>query len=78
MDPDQPSVAVIICTNSDARRAELRASIESVLSQEQRPAETIVVVDHNPALQEWIAGQGFPILVVANSSQRGLSGARRS
>jgi O-antigen biosynthesis protein len=71
-----PSVAVVICTYSDARRGELRAAIDSVLAQEPPPSETIVVVDYNPTLRVWIESQGLPIRLMDNSGPRGLSGAR--
>ena len=76
MEQASPSVAVVICTYSDARRGELRAAIDSVLAQEPPPSETIVVVDYNPTLRVWIESQGLPIRLMDNSGPRGLSGAR--
>lgn len=34
VDPDRPSIAVVVCTYSDARRRALLAAIDSVLTQE--------------------------------------------
>ena len=73
-----PSVSVVICTWTGARWLELCAAVESVGRQSHAPLETIVVVDHDPALLAR-ARVEFPDVVVApNVETRGLSGARNS
>ena len=72
-------VSVAICTYSEDRWDLLCAAVRSVEAQTRRPEETLVVVDHNPALLERVA-RTFPALTaVANeASVRGPGGARNT
>jgi glucosyl-dolichyl phosphate glucuronosyltransferase len=75
-----PSATVVICVYTEQRWDDIVAAVESVAAQDVRAAETLVVVDHNPALlaraEEALAGPG--VRVLANAHSRGLSGARNT
>lgn len=76
--PIEQNVSVVICAYTEARWTDLVAAVDQVRRQSMPPREIIVVVDHNPRLQER-AGAQFPdAVVVENKEQRGLSGARNS
>jgi glycosyltransferase involved in cell wall biosynthesis len=76
--PAAPSVSVVICTWTGARWPELREAVRSVARQSQPPLETIVVVDHDPALLQRARAELEDVMVVPNTEARGLSGARNS
>jgi glycosyltransferase involved in cell wall biosynthesis len=69
---------VVICTWTGARWDELCEAVESVGRQLQPPLETIVVVDHDPALLARARAELSDVVVVPNVEARGLSGARNS
>lgn len=71
-------VSVVICVYSRERLGDLTAAIESLRHQTLRPREIIVVVDHNPELLDRARAQLGGVVVLENSEQRGLSGARNS
>jgi len=71
-------VSVIICAYTDKRWYDLVAAIESIQEQSVPPREIIVVIDHNPSLQERVQAQIPGVIVIENSQPRGLSGARNS
>ena len=73
-----PRVSVVICTWTGARWRELREAVESVGRQSHPPLETIVVVDHDPALLARARAELPTVLVTPNLEARGLSGARNS
>jgi len=73
-----PSVSVVICAYTDARWDELVAAVRSVQAQETPVLETVLVIDHHPALQERAAREIPGVVLVENVEQRGLSGARNS
>jgi glycosyltransferase involved in cell wall biosynthesis len=71
-------VSVVICTYTDERWALLKDAVESVRRQTPLTPEIIVVVDHNPALL-LRARMDLPgAVVVENTEEPGLSGARNS
>lgn len=75
-------VSVVICAYTAARWDQLVAAVGSAgLGQSRRPAEVIVVIDHNESLlaraRRDLATMGG-IHVLANSADRGLSGARNT
>jgi glycosyltransferase involved in cell wall biosynthesis len=73
------SASVVICAYTMARWTLLQQAIESVLGQDPRAQEIIVVVDHCPELERLVdATYQRRVRVVENSSSRGLSGARNS
>jgi glycosyltransferase involved in cell wall biosynthesis len=73
---------VVICAHSPERLDDLCAAVASVLAQSHRPAELLVVVDHNDGLCRSAIerlGNGDPLVeVVASTGPKGLSGARNS
>ena len=76
--PQQISVSVVICAYTERRWDDLRAAVASLHEQTTPPLETIVVIDHNPALAEH-ARRRFPgATVIENSETQGLSGARNT
>ena len=48
--PD-PTVTVVMCAHSQDRWDDLVAVVMSVKQQTRRPAEIVLVIDHNPKLQ---------------------------
>jgi GT2 family glycosyltransferase len=72
------SVSVVICAYASARWAALMDAVDSVRSQAPPPEQTIVVIDHNPALLERARQTFADVLVVPNAGRRGLSGARNT
>lgn len=54
------------------------AAVTSIREQQQRAAEIIVVVDHEPRLLARARGAFDDVEVVSNRYQRGLSGARNT
>jgi glycosyltransferase involved in cell wall biosynthesis len=71
-------VSVVICAHDNARWSQLRAALRSVERQEHRPRETVVVIDHNPALLERARRELHGAIVTQNSEPPGLGGARNS
>ena len=79
---ERPAVTatVVICVYTEKRWDDIVAAVESVAAQEVPAAETLVVVDHNPALLsralETFGPQG--VRVLPNTRKQGLSGARNT
>ncbi|MCF7551991.1 MULTISPECIES: glycosyltransferase family 2 protein [Pseudonocardia] len=76
----QPPVTatVVVCVYTDKRWADIVAAVNSVAAQDVRPVETIVVVDHNPALLERCRAELTGVTVLPNAHKQGLSGARNT
>ena len=75
--PD-PTAAVVICAHSEVRWDDLVAAVESVKQQTYRPAEIVLVIDHNPTLQRRSANELPGVTVVPNDNEEGLPGARNA
>jgi len=75
---DAPATSVVVSTYDDKRWDDLVACLESLRQQTLPPLETIVIVDHNPALLEQARGAFPEAKVLANAGARGLAGARNS
>ena len=73
-----PTVAVVICARSEVRWDDLVAAVESVKQQTYRPAEIVLVIDHNPALQRRSTNELTGVTVVPNDNEEGLPGARNA
>jgi GT2 family glycosyltransferase len=70
--------SVVICAYTEYRWDQIRAAVDSVRRQSLPSAETILVVDHNPALYNRAAAAMPDVTVVENGSAQGLSGARNT
>jgi glycosyltransferase involved in cell wall biosynthesis len=75
---DAVGISVVICAYADQRWPQLGEAVDSVRAQSLPPLETIVVVDHNPALLARARGELAGVTVIENEEARGLSGARNS
>lgn len=73
-----PTVSVVIAAYSDARWDRLCDAVASVLAQTHQALETVVVVDHNPALLARGRRELPAARVIPNSGARGASGARNT
>jgi GT2 family glycosyltransferase len=73
-----PSASVVVCAYTERRWADLCAAVASVRAQVPRPTETVVVVDHNPALLARARRELPRVRCVPNDRRPGLSGARNS
>lgn len=72
------SISVIVCAYTEARWDELGTAIDSLQNQSIPPDEIIIVIDHNPTLLERVRAHFTGVVVIENTHQRGLSGARNS
>ena len=73
-----PAVSVVIAAFADERWPQLCDAIESVRAQTAPALETVLVIDHNPALLVRARQEFTDCLVIANTGARGASGARNS
>lgn len=72
------TASVVICAYTEKRWDDLVCAVQSIQSQTVRPAEIIVVIDHNPALFKRATEAFHDVVVVENNEQKGLSGARNT
>jgi GT2 family glycosyltransferase len=70
--------SVVICAYTIDRWTELLAAVRSVQDQTLPPAQVVLVIDHNPSLYELSRKHFNHLVVVENSQERGLSGARNT
>jgi GT2 family glycosyltransferase len=79
---DEPAVtaSVVICVYTEKRWDDIVAAVGSVAAQDVAPAETLVIVDHNPALLSRALQEFGPrgVRVLSNAHKQGLSGARNT
>ena len=75
---DGTDVSVVICAYTLRRWHDLSTAVRSVIEQEPRPREVIVVVDHNDALRERLKASELAVRIVPNGFPTGLSGARNA
>jgi hypothetical protein len=74
----QISASVVVPAWNSKRRDELALCLRGIERQTRAPSETIVVIDHNPELLEWVR-ESFPaVKAVANRYERGVVGARNT
>lgn len=73
-----PTCAVVICCYTEQRWDDTLRAVRSVQTQQPPPRELIVVVDHNPVLQDRLTTALPGVTVVANHNEQGLSGARNT
>lgn len=72
------TASVVICAYTEARWDDTVRAVHSVQRQRPAPHEVILVIDHNPGLQDRFAESLPEIRVVANQNQRGLSGGKNT
>jgi glucosyl-dolichyl phosphate glucuronosyltransferase len=79
---ESPAVtaSVVVCVYTEKRWDDIVAAVASVAAQDVAAAETLVIVDHNPALlsraQRELGSRG--VRVLPNAHKQGLSGARNT
>src|ERR1700733_11911278 len=73
-----PAVSVVIAAFADERWTQLCDAIESIRAQTAPVLETVVVIDHNPALLARARHEFTDCTVIANAGARGASGARNT
>ena len=73
-----PAVSVVIAAFADERWTQLCDAIESVRAQTTPALETVLVIDHNPALLARAPREFTDCTVIANTGARGASGARNT
>ena len=71
-------VSVVICTYDEQRWNALARAVTSVVHEDAGAAEVIIVVDHNPALQDRVERELDGVRTIANTGPQGLAGARNS
>lgn len=69
---------MIVSAYTEERWTDLTAAVASLAAQSAGAPEIVVVVDHNPALLERAERELDRAVVVANTEERGLSGARNT
>ncbi|WP_374215032.1 glycosyltransferase family 2 protein [Streptomyces longispororuber] len=75
------TASVVICVYTEDRWSDILAAVDSVRTQSYPAVETLLVVDHNPALLERLAKEykeAAGIRVLANAGPRGLSAGRNT
>lgn len=71
--------SVVICAFSLDRLEQTVAAIESVLAQRAKPAQVVLVVDHNDELREMLLARlPLRVKIIANTGPRGLASARNT
>ena len=77
--PGDATISVVVCAYTDARRALLDNSIESILAQLGASDQLVVAIDYNDELLHRVSTQyGTRATVVPNTAEPGISGARNS
>ncbi|MFF5186980.1 glycosyltransferase family 2 protein [Streptomyces sp. NPDC000345] len=74
-------MSVVICVYTEDRWADILAAVASVRAQTHPALETLVVVDHNPALLDRLAREykeHDEVRVLPNAGPRGLSAGRNT
>jgi glycosyltransferase involved in cell wall biosynthesis len=75
---EDAGLSVVVCAYSWARLELTVSAVDSLLTQNPRPLEVLVVVDYNDKLREALAGRLVNASVMPNEGPRGLSGARNT
>jgi glycosyltransferase involved in cell wall biosynthesis len=70
--------SVVICAYTEDRMERIIEALDSVRAQQYQSAETILVIDHNPALYKRLIAELPDVKVVENAGEPGLSGARNT
>ncbi|MET7691245.1 glycosyltransferase family 2 protein [Streptomyces sp. NPDC005483] len=76
-----PDISVVICVYTEDRWEDILAAVASVRTQSYPALETLLVVDHNPALLDRLTKEYKEVgevRVFANAGPRGLSAGRNT
>ena len=79
-----PDISVVICVYTEDRWEDILAAVSSVRAQSRPALETLLVVDHNPALLDRLTREykdveeSGEVRVLANAGPRGLSAGRNT
>lgn len=79
--PAAPGVSVVVCAYTEDRWEDVLAAVASVRAQSRPALETLLVVDHNPALLDRLGKkykEAGDVRVLANAGPRGLSAGRNT
>ncbi|MEU1182026.1 glycosyltransferase family 2 protein [Streptomyces sp. NPDC005820] len=74
-------ISVVICVYTEERWEDIRAAVASVRAQSHPALETLLVVDHHPALLDRLAREykaDDEVRVLPNAGPRGLSAGRNT
>jgi hypothetical protein len=71
-------VTVLVCAYTMARWDQTKAALASALGQSPRPAQVLLVVDHNPELAAVARAELSGVQVLDSTGAPGLSGARNT
>lgn len=72
------SATVVVCVYTERRWDDIVEAVASVAAQDVVALETLVVVDHNPALLARASRELTGVRVLPNARRQGLSGARNT
>jgi Glycosyl transferase family 2 len=75
---DDLGVSVVVCAYTEQRWEQIRAAVESALSQHPQPAEVLLIVDHNADLAARARRELGGVTVLESDGTPGLSGARNA
>jgi glycosyltransferase involved in cell wall biosynthesis len=70
------NVSIVVCAYTEKRWDDLATCIQSLQTQDEKPFEIILVIDHNPVLLTRAKEYFSEVTVLENPYQRGLSGSR--
>jgi GT2 family glycosyltransferase len=71
-------VSIVVCAYTERRWEQIRAAIQSCLSQIPAPQQVLLVIDHNPELAARARRELVDVTVVESDDVQGLSGARNT
>src|SRR5438034_11730061 len=75
----RPQVSVVVCAYSNERLPQLKETIASLQKQTYPPSEIVLIIDHNPELQEELERlAGDTLRIAPNRGERGLANARNT
>ncbi|GKQ36303.1 glycosyltransferase family 2 protein [Streptomyces sp. A012304] len=78
---DRVVISVVVCVYTEDRWEDILAAVSSVRAQSHPALETLLVVDHNPALLDRLEREykeDGTVRVLANAGPRGLSAGRNT
>ena len=71
-------ITVLICAHTEERWGDLLEAVKSVYRQTVPPHQVVLAIDHNPSLFARARSQFSTAIVVENTQERGLNGARNT